>query len=67
MYSGFRIVAFSGQQLSRPELKEVGLTVLQNPELSRQLVVLGFDTLEVQPNVGTFGLKPEGLRKQTNV
>ena len=59
MYSGFRIVAFSGQQLSRPELKEVGLTVLQNPELSRQLVVLGFDTLEVQPNVGTFGLKWE--------
>ena len=58
-YSGFRIVAFSGQQLSRPELKDVGLTVLQNPELSRQLVVLGFDTLEVQPNVGTFGLKWE--------
>jgi len=59
LFSGFRIVAFSGRQLSRPELKDVGLTVLQNPELSRQLVVLGFDTLEVQPNVGQFGLKWE--------
>jgi hypothetical protein len=56
-YSGFRIVAFSGQQLSRGELKDIGLTVLQNPQLSRQLVVLGFDTLEIQPNVGSFGLK----------
>lgn len=59
LYSGFRLVAFSGKQLSRPELKDVGLTVLQNPELSRQLVVLGFDTLEVQANVGQFGLKWE--------
>lgn len=57
MYSGFRIAVFSGRQLSRPELRDVGLTVLDNPELSRRLVVLGFDTLEVQPNAGTFGLK----------
>lgn len=59
LYSGFRLVAFSGKQLSRRELKDVGLTVLENPQLSRQLVVLGFDTLEVQANVGQFGLKWE--------
>lgn len=52
---GFRVTAFVGKQLSRNELIEIGTTVLSDAVLVRQLVVLGFDTLEVQGDIGVFG------------
>ena len=55
--SGFRITTFSGRQLSKTELKNVGAVVLSNGPLVRKLVVLGWDTLEVRSDAGKFGLK----------
>ena len=52
---GFRVTAFVGKQLSKNELIEIGTTVLSDAVLVRQLVVLGFDTLEVQGDIGVFG------------
>lgn len=52
---GFRVTAFSGKQLSKNELIEIGTTILSDAILVRQLVVLGFDTLEVQGDTGVYG------------
>ena len=46
-YSGFRIKASAGRELTRGEILEIGKVVLNNQTLSRQLYVLGWDTLEV--------------------
>jgi len=46
-YSGFRIVALSGRQLSSEELKEIARVILDNNALVRNLVINGFDTLEI--------------------
>lgn len=55
--SGFRIKALSGIPLERSELVELGRVVLDNEELVRKLVVLGWDTLEVHSNIGYNGAK----------
>ncbi len=55
--SGFRIKAMSGKPLHNIELKEIGSVVLDNEELIRQLITLGWDTLEVHSNQGFNGLK----------
>jgi hypothetical protein len=39
------------------ELKEIGSVVLDNEELIRKLITLGWDTLEVHSNQGFNGLK----------
>ena len=52
---GFRVEAFTGRQLSKNELVEIGNTILADPTLVRKLVVLGFDTLEVQCDSGQYG------------
>lgn len=49
---GFRIKALSGRPLSKSELIEVGRVVLDNDELVRKLISLGWDTLEVHDNAG---------------
>jgi hypothetical protein len=54
---GFRIKALSGRALSKNELIEVGRVVLDNDELVRQLISLGWDTLEVHDNAGHTGYK----------
>jgi hypothetical protein len=55
--SGFRIKAMSGRPLQNIELKEIGCVVLDNEELIRKLITLGWDTLEVHSNQGYNGLK----------
>lgn len=54
---GFRIKALSGRALSKSELIEVGRVVLNNDELVRKLISLGWDTLEVHDNAGYNGCK----------
>lgn len=55
--SGFRIKAYNGRQLSRDELVSIGTAIMSDSVLIRKLVVLGFDTLEVQRDVGAYGCK----------
>lgn len=57
LYSGFRIKALSGRALTKSELIEIGKVVLDNDVLTRKLVSLGWDTLEVHSNEGYTGLK----------
>lgn len=55
--TGFRIQALSGTQLSKKEMMYIGEVVLNDEVLVRKLVVLGWDTLEVHGDVGSFGCK----------
>ena len=57
LFSGFRIKAMSGRNLTRDEMKAIGATILADSVLVRRLVVLGFDTLEVHDDIGMYGLK----------
>ena len=57
MGGGFRIKALSGRILERSELIEIGRVVLDNEELTRKMITLGWDTLEVHSNMGFQGLK----------
>ena len=54
---GFRIKALSGKPLQNSELIEIGKVVLDNEELVRKLVALGWDTLEVHDVKGYHGCK----------
>lgn len=56
---GFRIKALSGRPLEKSEMTEIGRVVLDNQELTRKLVALGWDTLEVHANEGSGGLRWE--------
>lgn len=55
--SGFRIEAFTGRILKKEELVFIGQVILNDDILIRKLVVLGFDTLEVQGDKGIYGCK----------
>ena len=57
MGSGFRIKAYSGRQLSKQEVINIGNVVLSNEQLVRRMVVLGWDTLEVHCDVGHHGCR----------
>lgn len=57
MSAGFRIKALSGRRLEKSELIELGRVVLDNEELVRKLISLGWDTLEVHDNLGFNGCK----------
>ncbi len=57
MAGGFRIKALSGRPLSRQEMTSIGTVVLENQELVRKLISLGWDTLEVHDNAGYNGVK----------
>ena len=47
MISGFRIRVRSGRPLDKEELLAIGRIILYNNQLVRQIVALGWDTLEV--------------------
>jgi hypothetical protein len=66
MAGGFRIKALSGQPLAKAELIEIGRVVLDNEELTRKLIALGWDTLEVHANKGFNGAK-WALKKYANI
>lgn len=55
--TGFRIQAFSGRQLAKDEIKLIGEVILNDNVLIRRLIVLGWDTLEIHGDEGTFGLR----------
>jgi len=55
--SGFRIQAFTGKVLSKNEIVQIGQVILNNSSLVRKLVTLGFDTLEIHGDAGTYGCK----------
>ncbi len=55
LYSGFRIKAFAGRQLSRDEMVALGASILADDVLVRRMVVLGWDTLEVHSDSGNYG------------
>lgn len=54
---GFRIKALSGSPLKKSEMMEIGKIIIDNEELTRKLIALGWDTLEVHAEGGTKGLK----------
>lgn len=55
--SGFRIQAFTGQILSKEELVHIGKVILNDSVLVRRLIVLGWDTVEIHGDKGTFGCR----------
>jgi len=55
--TGFRIQAFSGRQLSKDEIKLIGSVILNDDTLVRKLIVLGWDTLEIHGDKGSYGLR----------
>lgn len=57
MSGGFRIKALSGRTLEKSELIEIGRVVLDNEILTRKMISLGWDTLEVHSNQGYNGAK----------
>ena len=57
MAGGFRVKALSGRPLPKSDLVEIARVVLDNEELVRKLVALGWDTLEVHDNKGYQGVK----------
>ena len=56
-YSGFRIVVMGGKNLTKEELIEVGRVILSNNPLVRNLVINGFDTLEIHGENDSLGSK----------
>ena len=55
--TGFRIQAFSGRALSKNEIIHIGKVILDDSILVRRLIVLGWDTLEIHGDEGTYGCR----------
>lgn len=55
--TGYRIQAFTGRVLSKDELIHIGKVILNDSVLVRKLVVLGWDTLEIHGDAGTYGCR----------
>ena len=55
--TGFRIQAFSGRVLSKNEIIHIGQVILDDSVLVRRLIVLGWDTLEIHGDEGTYGCR----------
>lgn len=64
--SGLRIKAITGRAFSRSEMTELGRVILDNEEMVRKLISLGWDTLEVHDSQGFNGLK-WALSKYANI
>lgn len=57
LYTGFRIQAFTGRMLSKDELTHIGKVILNDDVLIRRLVVLGWDTMEIHGDAGSYGCR----------
>lgn len=57
MNTGFRIQALTGRTLSKEEMVSIGNVILNNEELVRRLIALGWDTLEVHDDAGRYGCR----------
>ncbi|MEG0012228.1 MAG: hypothetical protein RR061_00375 [Muribaculaceae bacterium] len=66
MAGGLRIKILSGELLTRKDMKDVGVVILANETLVRKLIVMGWDTLEINDSMGDYGLRWE-LYKYLNI
>jgi len=57
LWSGFRIKVYAGRLLSKDEMIFIANTILNNEQLVRRLVVLGWDTLEIYGEKAKYGCK----------
>ena len=57
MMSGFRINIKGGRPLTKEDMLAIGRIILNNNQLVRRIVVLGWDTLEVYDTVNHKGLQ----------
>lgn len=57
MISGFRIKVMSGNPLTKEELISIGRIILNNNQLARRIVILGWDTLEVYDATNKKGIQ----------
>ena len=55
--TGFRIQAFTGRVLTKDELIHIGKVILDDDVLVRRLIVLGWDSLEIHGDAGTYGCR----------
>ena len=55
--TGFRVEILSGKSLTRNELNFIGEVILNDNALVRQMVVLGWDTLEIHGEKDSYGLQ----------
>ena len=55
--SGFRITAINGEIFSQHQCAAVAAVILDNEQLVRKLLALGFDTLEVHSEAGGSALQ----------
>jgi len=55
--TGFRIQAFTGRVLKKEELIHIGKVILDDSNLVRRLIVLGWDTLEIHGDEGPYGCR----------
>ena len=55
--SGFRIKSGISYKFSKEEMLEIGRVILINRMLVRQLIILGFDTLEVYDETTKIGVQ----------
>jgi len=55
--TGLRVQVFAGKPLSKDEMIFIGQVILNDKELVRRLIVLGWDTLEVHDDKGIYGCR----------
>lgn len=55
--TGFRVQALTGRALTRDEMLFIGNVILNDEQLTRRLVALGWDTLEVHDDTGRYGCR----------
>ncbi len=64
MAGGFRIKVEGSGHLSRDEVISIGKSLVGNPTITRTMISLGWDTLEVYPSGSSSGLQ---WRLQNNI
>lgn len=57
LFSGFRIQIKGTHSLTKEEILDIGRTVLNNQNLVRKIILLGWDTLEIQDIQNSRGVK----------
>lgn len=57
LFSGFRIQIKGNHNLTKDEILDIGRTVLHNQTLVRKMILLGWDTLEIQDIQHARGVK----------
>lgn len=55
--TGFRIQAFTGRPLTKNEIMHIGKVIHDDSTLVRKMIVLGWDTLEIHSDSGTYGCR----------